>query len=107
MAGWVVAVEEEQAPVLGTAACRSFLSILLPPRHGRTPGAFLNPLTLPLRQSICQGGHLSDATTPPLWREAPPRGAKRGDFLANLARRHFGLKLLIQQEMEEWLHHRG
>ena len=33
----MVVAEEEQAPVLGTAACRSFLSILLPPRHGRTP----------------------------------------------------------------------
>ena len=70
--------------------------------------AFPNPLTAPLRQSICQGGHSSDARTPPPWREAPPRGSKRGDFLANLARRHFGLKLLIKQEMEEWwLHHRG
>ncbi len=70
-------------------------------------GAFLNPLTLPLRQSICQGGHLSGATTPPPWRETPPRGSKRGDFLANLARRHFGLKLLTQQGMQEWLHNRG
>ncbi len=68
---------------------------------------FLNREPLPPRQSIRQGGHLRAATTPPLWRETPPRGAKRGDFLANLARRHFGLKLLIQQGMEEWLNHRG
>ncbi len=70
-------------------------------------GTFLNREALPLRQSIHQGGHWRDATPPPLWREAPPRGSKRGDCLANLARRHFGPKLLIQQEIQEWLHHLG
>ncbi len=36
-----------------------------------------------------------------------PQGVKTGSLFAILARRHFGPKLLIQQGMEEWLHHRG
>ncbi len=40
-------------------------------------------------------------------RDPPPRGSKSGDFLANLARRHFWPKLMIQQEMQEWLHKRS